>query len=104
MSHHTVTLNYGARGFRPDMDQLAVKQGDTISFQLGVAPPNSTFKITMNDPQFFSAAEVKDSQTTITVLQAAPTTYRCQLFDSGNNLLFESGEHAPGGGIRPDKT
>lgn len=99
MQHHTVTLNYGAGGFLPDTDQSAVRQGDTISFQLGTAPPGSTFKINMKDPQLFSQAEVTDSQTRITVEQEAVTTYLCQLFDSSNNLL--SWKDQPGGGIRP---
>src|ERR1022692_4864813 len=64
----------------PDTDPLLVKTGDTISFQLGIAPAKSKFKITMSDPRFFSAAEVADSSTTITVVEAAITTYNCQLY------------------------
>jgi hypothetical protein len=52
MAHHTLTLNYGPSGFRPDPDELLVETADTISFQLGTAPPASTFKITWNDPAF----------------------------------------------------
>jgi hypothetical protein len=100
MAHHTLTLHWGPDGFRPDTAVLAVKTGDTMSFQLGTAPPNSKFKITMNDPQFFSAAEVKDSYTRITVVKAASTSYRCQLFDSGDNLL--SREDQAGAEVRPD--
>lgn len=99
MAHHTLTLNWNTESFRPDTDVLQVKTGDTISFHLGTAPPNSKFKITMNDPQFFSAAEVKDSHTRITVVKAASTSYRCQLFDAGGNLLSREGQ--PGAHMEP---
>lgn len=104
MPHHTITLNYDEAGFRPNTEVLPVKEGDTISFQLGVAPPNSTFKITMKDPEFFSAGNVTDSNTRITVIRAASTTYQCQLFDSDHHLLVESGKSHPGGGVRPDSS
>ena len=105
MRHHTLTLNYDTtHGFKADTDPLPVKPGDTISFQLGSAPSQSRFKITMNDPQFFSAGEVHDSHTQITVLQAVPTTYHCQLLDQSNKILFQSSEHQPGGGMIPDFT
>ena len=97
--HHTVTLNWGPEGFRPDTDILLVETGDTISFQLGTAPPNSKFKITMNDPQFFSVAEVTNSHTSITVVKAATTSYRCQLFDANGTLL--SSPDQAGAGVRP---
>jgi hypothetical protein len=100
MSHHQLTLNYDALShFRPDIDMLPVQTGDTISFQLGAAPPNSTFKITMNDPRFFSAAVVTDSNTRITVIEAAETSYGCQLFDSHGKLLSLEGQ--PGADVRP---
>jgi hypothetical protein len=99
MTHHTVTLNWGSDGFHPDTAVLPVYTGDTISFQLGAAPPQSKFKITMNDPEFFSPAEAQDSQTNITVLKAAATTYRCELFDAANNLLSSADQG--GGGVRP---
>jgi hypothetical protein len=100
MAHHQLTLNYDElHQFRPDKDMLPVQTGDTISFQLGTAPPESTFKITMNEPQYFSAAEVKDSDTSITVVKAADTSYRCQLFDSGGILLSRAGQ--PGASVRP---
>ena len=99
MAHHTLTLNWGLEGFRPDTDVLPVETGDTMSFQLGTAPPNSKFKITMNDPQFFSAAEVTDSETNITVIKAATTSYRCQLFDASGAML--SSPDQAGAGVRP---
>jgi hypothetical protein len=98
MAHHTLTLNYGPEGFRPDTDVLPVNTGDTISFQLGKAPPKSTFLITM-DPKFFSAKEVRDSSTRVKVREAAITTYSCQLFDEAGELLSAKGQ--PGGGTRP---
>ena len=98
MAHHTVTLNWGDGRFQPDTDVLPVDTGDTISFQLGAAPPKSTFLITM-DPQFFSPAEVKVSDTEVTVVEAASTSYRCQLFDEFGNPL--SSEDQAGGGTRP---
>jgi hypothetical protein len=102
MAHHTVTLNYGNDGFRPTTDPLLVDNGDTISFQLGEAPPNSRFEITMHDPHFFSAAQVTDSNTRITVVKAADTSYRCQLFGSAGNLLSWAGQ--PGGHVKPGKS
>ena len=99
MTHHTITLNYSPDGFHPDNDDLVVDTGDTISFQLGVAPPQSTFKITMNDPAFFSPAESQDSATQIKVVKAAPSSYRCQLFDATNTLI--SRESQGGGSVRP---
>ena len=86
MAHHTLTLNYGADGgFRPDNDDLPVMTGDTISFQLGTAPPDSTFKITATDPETFSPAEITDSVTRVTVAEALK--FRCQLFDAAGKLL-----------------
>lgn len=103
MPHHTVTLNYGAQGFKPDRDPLLVRQGDTISFQLGDAPPNSKFHIRMRDPDLFSAAEVRDDQTRVQVRQAASTKYHCRLLDNNGTVLAESTENQPGGGIEPDR-
>ena len=103
MVHHKLTLNYLADGdFRPGTDVLRVNTGDTIFFQLGTAPPRSKFKITMNDPQFFSAAEVTDSQTSITVVKAASTSFLCQLFDAGGKLLSREGQ--PGSQMEPMET
>jgi hypothetical protein len=88
MTHHTLTLNYGPDGvFRPDKDVLPVNKGDTISFRLGTAPPDSKFKITANDPEFFSPAETTDSSTKVTVVEALKSSFRCQLFDPAGNLL-----------------
>ena len=103
MTHHTLILNYGPDGFKPSRDPLPVRQGDTISFKLGPnAPPNSKLKIKMRDPSFFSAGEVNDSQTRIEVLRAASTKYHCQLLDNQGNVLKESNENTPGGGIEPE--
>lgn len=99
MAHHTITLNYGSAGFHPDQDDLPVSTGDTISFQLGVAPPQSTFKITMNDQQSFSPSESQDSETQIHVVKAVASSYRCQLFDASNTLI--SHESQGGGSVRP---
>ena len=98
MAHHTLTLNYGPNGFKPDTDVLPVKTGDTISFKLGIAPPKSTFLITMNK-RYFSPQEVKDSGTKVTVVEAASTTYSCQLFDEIGGLL--SPKDQAGAGTRP---
>ena len=88
MSHHTLRLNYGLDGsFRPDKDELRVKTGDTITFQLGDAPPNSRFRVTANDAASFSPAEVSDNRTTVTVVKAVDSAFRCQLFDPAGNLL-----------------
>ena len=108
MAHHTLKLNYdqkATRKFSPDVDPLPVEEGDTISFQLGIAPDKSTFKIPMNEPDFFSASEVKDSDTKIKVRAGLKklTTYHCELFDSSGQLLFQSSEQQPGGGIRPGR-
>ncbi|HLK62263.1 MAG TPA: hypothetical protein VKU19_02400 [Bryobacteraceae bacterium] len=101
MAHHTVTLNYGTGSFRPDADVLRIQTGDTISFQLGTVPPASKFKITIDNPQFFSAAEAEDSYTNITVLEAVSTSYRCQLFDVNGNLLSRKGQ--PGAHMEPQE-
>ena len=101
MAHHTLTLNWGGGGFQPDTDVLPVETGDTISFQLGIAPPNSTFLIVM-DPRCFSPAEVRDSNTTVTVVEADSTQYSCHLFDEFGNPL--SGEDQAGGGTRPGRS
>jgi hypothetical protein len=98
MAHHTLTLNYSPNGFKPDTDVLPVETGDTISFRLGIAPPKSTFLITM-DKQYFSPQEVKDSGTKVTVVEAASTTYSCQLFDELGGLL--SPKDQAGAGTRP---
>lgn len=106
MAHHTLTLNYGTDGFKPSTDPLRVREGDTISFHLGTAPPNSKLKVKMRDPALFSSGEVDNSQTRIEVIRAASTTYHCQLLDHQGNVLKESNENAPGGGtgggIEPD--
>jgi hypothetical protein len=92
MAHHKLTLNWIAGEFRPDKDVLFVTAGDSISFHLGTAPANSHFKITMDDPQFFSAAEVTDSHTSITVVKAASSGFRCQLFGPDGQLLSAEGQ------------
>ena len=100
MAHHTLTLNYLADGdFRPGTDVLRVKTGDTVSFKLGTAPLNSTFLITL-DSKLFSPAEVKDSQTKVTVTKAARTKYQCQLFDEAGNPLTWGGQR--GAHMEPD--
>ena len=91
MAHHTIKLNYGADGvFQPDKVELQVDKGDTISFQLGTAPPDSTFKITATDPATFSPAEITDSSTRVTVAEALK--FRCQLFDAAGRLLSREGQ------------
>jgi|ERR1035438_2336990 hypothetical protein len=103
MAHHTLTLNYGSDwSFRPDKDVLPVKKGDTISFQLGAAPPDSRFTITANDPASFSPAEVSDSRTMVTVVNAVDSEFRCQLFDSTGKLL--SRKHQDGVHTKPVDT
>ena|ERR1035441_2227796 len=100
MAHHTLTLNYGPDGgFQPDKDVLTVKAGDTISFHLGSAPPNSRFKITAKNPAFFSPAEVDNSSTKVTVVKAAASTFSCQVFGADGTLL--SREHQPGVHVEP---
>jgi hypothetical protein len=101
MAHHTVTLNWGGEGFRPDTDVLPVATGDTISFQLGIAPPGSTFLIAM-DSRYFLPAEVKDSNTTVTVVKAATTQYSCHLFDQSGIPL--SSQDQAGAGTRPGRS
>jgi len=100
MAHHTLTLNYLPNGdFRPSTDVLRVNNGDTISFNLGTAPPKSTFLITPNS-KFFSPPEVNDSRTKIKVVKAVKALFRCQLFDAGGNLLSRQGQ--PGLHVEPD--
>ena len=100
MANHTVTLNWISGGLKPDTDPLLVKAGDTISFQLGSAPPDSKLRVKMNAPGVFSPAEVTDSYTTLTVIEAAITTYACELSDAVGGPLFASAE-GEGGHVRP---
>ena len=102
MAHHTLTLNYGSDwSFRPDKDVLPVKKGDTISFQLGAAPPNTRFIVTANDPASYSPAEVSDN-TKVAVVQAVASTFRCQIFDADGKLL--SREDQAGVHVKPVDT
>ena len=103
MAHHTVTLNYQS-GFQADPDPVRVRQGDTLSFQLGAVPPNSKFTVKMQDPNLFSTGGVHDSQTKVEVRRAVSTKYHCQLLDHNGKVVAESSEHKPGGGIEPDQT
>jgi hypothetical protein len=70
-----------------------------MSFHLGTAPAGSTFKITMSDPLCFSPVEVTDSYTSIKIVKAESTSYRCELFDSTGNLLSLEGQ--PGAHVEP---
>jgi len=101
MAHHTLTFDWNGKIFRPDTDPLHVTAGDTISFRLGNAPPDSKFKITANDPQFFSAAEVTDSHTKITVVKAASTSLECQLIGADGKVLSIGNQ--PGAHVEPRK-
>jgi len=105
MPHHTVTVNYNNKthGFKADPDPLRIKDTDTVSFKVAGAPADTTFKITMNEPQLFSAAEVNDSETSVSLIEPIKikTTYHCRLFDSKGAILAESSEHQPGGGMVP---
>jgi hypothetical protein len=101
MTHHPLTLNWGNGRFQPDTDVLLVETGDTIAFKLGSAPPGSTFLIEM-DPRYFSPADVKDSETTVKVVQAASTKYACHLFDESGKPL--SSEDQAGASTEPIKT
>jgi hypothetical protein len=98
MAHYTLTLNYTPTGFLPDPKVLGVQDGDTFSFQLGTAPPNSTFLVKM-DPQYFSPAEAKDSDTKVTVVKAAISEYSCHLSDVFGSPLSSGGQ--AGGSTRP---
>ena len=98
--HHTLTFNWSTEeGLQPDQPVLQVETEDTISFQLGTAPPGSTFKITAKDREFFSPSEVTDSGTNVTVLKAVKSSFRCELFDAGGNPLSREGD--PGTQVEP---
>jgi hypothetical protein len=100
MANHIVTLNWGPAGLQPDTDPVVVQTGDTISFQLGIAPANSKFRITMDYPELFSPAEATDSDTAIAVVQAAVTTYTCELSGGVDVPDFVSATNQ-GGHVRP---
>ena len=111
MAHHTVTLNYQVDTvtrpripgvFKAVPDPVRVRPGDTLSFKLGVAPPNSTFKVKIQGSGLVSPDEVHDSLTKVTVHRAASTKYHCQLLDSTGKVVAESTENTPGGGIEPE--
>lgn len=99
MPHHIVTLNYSPNGFKAVPDDLGVHAGDTMSFELGIAPPDSTFKITMDTPKGFSPTEASDSTTKITVVKALTSTYTCELFDASGKKITQAGQ--AGGSVRP---
>jgi hypothetical protein len=100
MADHTLTLNYDGTAFKPDVDPLPVKLGDTVTFKLGTAPAGSRFTITMKEPQFFSADVADDSAPKITVKMAllSLTTYHCRLLNSDGTVVASSSE---GGGMKP---
>jgi hypothetical protein len=97
--HHTLTFNWSTKGLQPDKPVLQVETGDTISFQLGTAPPGSTFRITAKDREFFSPPEVTDSSTKVKVVEAVKSSFRCELFDAGGNPLSREGD--PGTQVEP---
>jgi hypothetical protein len=109
MPNHLITLNYDSTktpNFKPDVDPVRVKKGDTISFTRGIAPPNTKFKITM-EKGFFSVEEVEFTTGTppIGVGDASekPTTYHCQLINTNTNAVLDETKGRPGGGVEPDK-
>jgi hypothetical protein len=111
MPNHEVTLNYNSAQtphFKPDVDPVLVNKGDTISFHHGTAPPNTKFKITM-DELLFSKKEIEilPNSPAIQILVRQElegrTTYRCQLIDLATNAVRDETEEHAGGGVEPHK-
>jgi|RhiMethySRZTD1v2_1073278.scaffolds.fasta_scaffold374504_2 hypothetical protein len=111
MADHKITLNYNPTQdphFKPDVDPVLVNKGDTISFHHGTAPPNTKFKITM-DELLFSKREIEIFPNTppiqILVRQdlEGRSTYRCQLIDLASNVVRDETKEQAGGGVEPHK-
>jgi len=117
MADHNVRLNYAPTGqpppnditFAPDAanNPIRVRLGHTISFRLGVGPPNGKVRVTFAQPQFFSTAKpdfqqtgrVDDGDGDVRVIAALPpgsrTTYHCELLVNGV-VTAQSQENAGG--------
>ena len=102
MADHSVTLTYLGATFTADPNPVLVKNGETISFSLN-APPNTTFRVTMTQPEFFSAAVVNNLNNRVTLVKtlSGPTPFHCQLLGPDGVVVFESTETQPGGVVRP---
>ena len=106
MPSQLVTLDYDQIGFKANPDQVPVKPGDIITFQLGSsAPANSVFTITIHDPSLFSSpggtgSHAKAVEVTLKSTLAGPITYDCELRDASGQLLSKSGGSKPGGGMK----
>jgi hypothetical protein len=115
MADVPIKLHYDGQKFSADPDPADVNIGETISFELGEVPPNSTFEVTMKEPKFFfprdprgGGVTIRDSATEVVLLKAAAgikpngtTTYHCKLFDANGNVVAESTETLPGGRVKP---
>src|SRR5437016_5798525 len=89
---HVVTLNYAGPPptFTADPRSFKVnKNGETISFQLGVGPPNGKVRVTFSagDRGRFSAPVFNDGDAPVTVQgkgEAHTTKYLCELLVNGS--------------------
>jgi hypothetical protein len=88
---HVVTLNYAGPPptFTADPPSVKVnKNGETISFKLGVGPPNGKVRVTFSsgDRGRFSRPVFNDGDAPVTVQGKGAghkTTYRCELLVDG---------------------
>jgi hypothetical protein len=96
----------------PASTPLKVRGGQTISFQLGSAPPHGKIRIKFAEPRFFSTSRKQfkldgiheDADGDVKVEHDLPpgtrTSYHCMLFVDGH-LTAESRE-GNGGDVVPD--
>jgi len=76
-----------------------VDKDDEVQFTRNGVP--GTMRITFEEPHLFSRAVLDgDGSITVAVKLNARTTYRCELFDNGGNLLG-SAEGDEGGAFEP---
>jgi hypothetical protein len=120
MADKEIKLNYTPTGnpapndmdFRPDVNPIHVRPGQTISFKLGNGPANGKIRLTFvaphffrtGDPNFHQTGKFHDGDGDVHVTAAIPngtkTTYHCELLVDGVPLA--QSHESPGGEIVPD--
>lgn len=99
---HPVTLNYTADGLMPEPALIFVRDGQTIAFQLGTAPPDSSFRVTFSDARHLSSPVYEQGDPPIVVQGqlTARVTFDCELIPDPED---RPGRGA-GGAIEDDKS
>ncbi len=121
MADHNVKLNYAPTGhpppndvdFKPDVNPIRVRPGQTIAFSLGDGPTNGKIRLTFHNRHFFSTSNPKfaatgqfndgdgDVHVTAPLAPGTRTTYHCELLVNGV-VKAQSHENA-GGDVEPDE-